>query len=258
MKKVIMMITLMMCFVNFQTKATIYHYDNHHTTYGDSTSFDLNRDGYIDVLLYFNSIAIPTADPLSCSGSHYCGFIGNQPNQSYWRHCEINAATTAPFLIYPTTNIDSFSIWRTYGYIYNCADSINSASRFTEGFRLTEFDSTGVPTGNYTYGYINYVLINDSVRIDDWYWETHPNTFITPNYTTVGITETTSTPTISIYPNPATNQITINNNSPIYITNILGEIVYSKEIGGTINVENWNRGTYFIRTGRTSSIFILQ
>jgi uncharacterized repeat protein (TIGR01451 family) len=70
--------------------------------------------------------------------------------------------------------------------------------------------------------------------------------------TTIGINELSSIPFISIYPNPASNNIIITTKSPttIKIVTILGETVLTKKIEtkADIDVHSFSNGIYYIQT----------
>lgn len=71
---------------------------------------------------------------------------------------------------------------------------------------------------------------------------------------TLGLNQVKPSLTVSVAPNPASNNITINTNgaeqSNVTIVDVLGNIVYNKTIVGntkTINVSDFRNGVYFIK-----------
>ena len=83
--------------------------------------------------------------------------------------------------------------------------------------------------------------------------------------TTTGINDTRMANDFSIYPNPASSQLTIKvkEQSQITIVNILGDVVKTETVNGasTIDVSNWTAGVYIVkisdgRTIRQSSVII--
>jgi uncharacterized repeat protein (TIGR03803 family) len=83
--------------------------------------------------------------------------------------------------------------------------------------------------------------------------------------TTTGINDTHAENDFSVYPNPASSQLTIKvkEQSQITIVNILGEVVKTEAVIGasTIDVSNWTAGVYIVkisdgRTTKQSSVII--
>ena len=78
----------------------------------------------------------------------------------------------------------------------------------------------------------------------------------------VGINESLSVETFNIYPNPATNLVTLQfsvaENYKISVTNVLGKEVFSQNITDSriqLNISDWSNGVYFITAQSGSRIF---
>jgi hypothetical protein len=76
---------------------------------------------------------------------------------------------------------------------------------------------------------------------------------------TNGVTITDNTPAISIavYPNPATNSISIaNSNRPLSILDPLGRSYEVKQTGNTLDVSSLPPGVYFLSDGVSRAKFV--
>jgi hypothetical protein len=64
--------------------------------------------------------------------------------------------------------------------------------------------------------------------------------------------------TFSVYPNPATTNITVKGEGSMEIVNTLGQVVVSEQVNGqaNINVANLESGIYFVRMNGTTQKFI--
>jgi hypothetical protein len=64
--------------------------------------------------------------------------------------------------------------------------------------------------------------------------------------------------TFSVYPNPATTNITVKGEGSMEIMNTLGQVVVSEQVNGqaNINVANLESGIYFVRMNGTTQKFI--
>ena len=73
----------------------------------------------------------------------------------------------------------------------------------------------------------------------------------------VGINNTEAT-AFSIYPNPATTNITVKGEGSMEIVNTLGQVVVSEQVNGqaNINVANLESGLYFVRMNDATQKFI--
>ena len=73
----------------------------------------------------------------------------------------------------------------------------------------------------------------------------------------VGVQEVEST-MFSVYPNPATTNITVKGEGSMEIVNTLGQVIVSEQVNGqaNINVANLESGIYFVRMNGTTQKFI--
>lgn len=73
----------------------------------------------------------------------------------------------------------------------------------------------------------------------------------------VGVEEVENT-TFSVYPNPATTNITVKGEGSMEIVNTLGQVVVSEQVNGqaNINVANLESGIYFVRMNGATQKFI--
>ncbi len=86
-------------------------------------------------------------------------------------------------------------------------------------------------------------------------------TTITRYHYTSGLEDIANENTISIYPNPAQDKVTIEGKGEIVITNSLGQIV--KEIKDnnvyrTLNIKDFERGVYYIKVGNTTQKLVVE
>ncbi len=92
-------------------------------------------------------------------------------------------------------------------------------------------------------------LVLDDIKLYQWNGPTSPCNF------NLGINELTEN-TITLYPNPATDKLTIENSSLVIghlslvkIVNVLGEVVFQSEIHhpkSEIDIKNYEQGVYFV------------
>jgi len=86
----------------------------------------------------------------------------------------------------------------------------------------------------------------------------------TYSYSTVGVDDYFTQDELSIYPNPSSGIVYIKNNSlkenQISIVNLVGQIVYSREISeneAKIDLSDLEKGIYFVTTGKSTQRIIL-
>ena len=78
---------------------------------------------------------------------------------------------------------------------------------------------------------------------------------------TTGLNDIAQTNSISIYPNPASDKVTIEGKGEIVITNSLGQVV--KEIKDnntyrTLNIKDFEKGVYYIKVGDTTQQLVVE
>ena len=62
---------------------------------------------------------------------------------------------------------------------------------------------------------------------------------------------------VTCYPNPASSVITVEGTGDIIITSLNGQLMYHGQ-AGTINVSNWARGIYFVKTDGSTGKLVIQ
>jgi hypothetical protein len=141
----------------------------------------------------------------------------------------------------------------SYAVAYSLASQKNVILKTTDFFNTVQVIETPYSADNILLQKIKFV--NDSIAyISDYYgkiikWN--------KNHTNVGIQETESNKVLSIYPNPSTNQLTIQINSNFIIQNskllmydILGNEVLNQTLKTqttTLNIEHLTKGIYTIK-----------
>ena len=112
--------------------------------------------------------------------------------------------------------------------------------------------------GDWLYGWVRVSVSQDSISftIRDYAYNSTPNQYILPGQTITGIPETISSSSIALYPNPVSNQLTIDLGSnkqkaEVTITDVNGKIIYKTEASETqkieVNSNDFAAGIYVVQ-----------
>ena len=128
--------------------------------------------------------------------------------------------------------------------------------------------SNGDPAFPYLLAYEYYGIVSNSDIGPNAGNATIPSTGVTCfTSITTGVEETASSSNISVYPNPATGNITIETGNEVSITiaNVMGQTMMSRQLGAsseTISISNMSAGVYFMTitysSGRTETVRIVK
>lgn len=133
-----------------------------------------------------------------------------------------------------------------------------------------------IPAGTYDYCITNptpgarmWIAGGEGSRADDYVFENGKSYHfymdqngeggdgVTITISGVGVEEVENT-TFSVYPNPATTNITVKGEGSMEIVNTLGQVIVSEQVNGqaNINVANLESGIYFVRMNGATQKFI--
>lgn len=204
----------------------------------------------------WNTIPVQTTSSISGlpPGTYSCT-ITDANNCTSSNSCTVNQPATA--LAVSTTSSNASCA--------TCCDgsASSTASGGTAGYTYlwspggqTTANITAVCPGNYT------VCVTDAAGCTEC-------TSVSVNFT-VGITESVSAGPIHIFPNPASEFITVKiesnsfSRSEFYISNILGEKIYGENLNGSknitmnINVSKYDPGIYFVALKNENGISVMK
>lgn len=200
-----------------------------HDNWGDGTGYQLLVSADTSI---FSSFTMPT-----CGSGAYTGWNYTIPSNA--------EASDAAALI---DGSESISVPAgMYAYIIlnpTCAGEgkiYAASSQCDPSYNIVIFE----PNKTYKFSLSRYGQ-NDCVTIT-----------VTDNGGGVNINDVEST-TFSVYPNPATTNITVKGEGNMEIVNTLGQVVVSEQVNGqaNINVANLESGIYFVRMNGTTQKFI--
>ncbi len=144
-------------------------------------------------------------------------------------------------------NLGINDVWAPFDFANLINNSFQFSSPSTIGNHFWDFGDGGSDTQtNPTHTYANSGVYSVTHTINDnCITETYS---ITLNTQLIGIAAEPNNPTVSIFPNPATNSLNINSKSPFRfnIYNITGEIILSGTASSKIDISELKSGQYFI------------
>jgi protein involved in ribonucleotide reduction/spore maturation protein SpmB len=183
--------------------------------------------------------------------------LGNSPWSTVWTFTTVNQLPAAPLLISPAdlavnipvtgSSLEWNSVASAINYEYQIADN-SSFSNATSG-TTSLLNSTLSTLLNNTVYYWRVRAINGSGNSP---WSTVWSFTTTTN---VGLSETQNEGGYSLYPNPASSQITIlNNNNSLqlltyFVLDVMGRIVETGSFSGTtttIDLNSYQEGVYYL------------
>lgn len=149
-------------------------------------------------------------------------------------------------------------------------------SNYRAGFRL--IDIANIASGSMTeIGYFDTFIPNDDVGFGGGLWNVYPyfesgnivlsgggGFFLVKQNENLSVPSTdTAALEVSMYPNPATNQITISAQEPIgtvRVFNVLGQEILTASVAssGNIDTSTLQSGVYFVKTNATTQRLIIQ
>ena len=215
---------------------------------------DLNNDGTTD-----DSITLFVSRPYigECRGSKVSIFAINGNAVS---------SSTYPLAMNINDTISSALTWSASGDLrYIQSGDPTSCPNDTLGYWTNAIDyylGLKLIVGTYTYyGWLRMQITVDPLYasgiIKDYAYNSIPNQPILAGQASVtGITENISASSISLYPNPATNHLTIElpnvkDKVEVTITDITGKIIYTTIAEEThkieVNTQDFNEGIYFVQ-----------
>lgn len=224
---------LALCAFSFAAKAQVTITLEAHDVWGDGSGYQLLLDA--DHNTY--GTIIPETGPLSTSG--------NVPASTY----------------------DEFE----YKIPENADGSLTTTNIVFDGAVTIQ-----IPAGTYDYCITNptpgdrmWIAGGEDSRQDDYVFENGKSYHfymdqngnggdgVTITVSGVGVEEVEAT-TFSVYPNPATTNITVKGEGSMEIVNTLGQVVVSEQVNGqaNINVANLESGIYFVRMNGATQKFI--
>ena len=179
--------------------------------------------------------------------------------------CAIDRFDTRPDIL-TTATIDTMTKPSPRNPNYACGISVNQYNNWWHAGSLPGTTSSFVRNGN---GKINWAILlntrdqagNINGAVDNLVWNVLPSITSWPDFdlftgSSVGIDEIANIPELTIYPNPASENLTISFNSihqkeiSLKIYNSSGQEVLSQQITGaskTIDISQFADGIYFVR-----------
>ncbi|MBO7444838.1 MAG: choice-of-anchor J domain-containing protein [Bacteroidales bacterium] len=224
-------------------------------TYGfQGISFENSGSPMAFIVMNFDESVIGAQMSVGAhSGSKFlaCFAATTPPNDDWIISPELTgAAGTITF--YALTYTANYGLERMRVLTSSTTNDVSSFSPISEGAYVS------VPDGEwteYTYNYpagTKYVAIN-CVSNDAFIFMLDDITISTG----VGI-EDVEAPEFTIYPNPATDILTVNGEGLAEVYNTLGQMVISENVNGNaqLNVSNLESGVYFVRMNGATQRFI--
>ncbi len=243
----------------------------------DSTStgtfnLDLNNDGTTDFVINYTSATV--LGGTNCGGTLNNRFISVTPSGSnqvvndssskvtkLWLNSQIDSSTLTwnnisnQLLISFTFSCvnDSVFGWTWFGYASGPwhAPSNLAANGFV-GLKL-------VTSGNIYYGWVQLSVVAGgwSFTVKDYAYNSIPNqSIITGQAVATGLIYNSFASSINLFPNPATNHLTIvlgknNKKAEVTIADITGKVIYKTISRETqkieVNTEDFNEGIYVVQ-----------
>lgn len=236
--------------------------------------------------------ATSTCNPVNCfggsTGSAFSIPSGGTPGYSYsWNTSPVQTTANATGLIagaYTCTSTDANGCTTTTSCTITqpaAALSVTTSSTSAPCATCPTGSTAAMPAGGtspYTYSWTPGGCSADTctglvpgtytVTVLDTYGCSMTQTATVAN--TVGINESTSAGNVVVFPNPASEFITLKiesnsiSRSEFYISNILGEKIYSENLDGSknitmnINVSKYNSGIYFVSFKNENGISVMK
>lgn len=179
-----------------------------------------------------------------------CGTIALQSDEQKTIHLSVNQGQNNSWnLIWDAFEGINFSSYN----IYRGTSQSNMTLLTTIASTLYQYSDLTPPSNvYYAIGIVDTTGCNPSARMESNFGSSISNIV---NPTSLGINIVQESNDISIYPNPATNILTIHSQLPItntklYINDILGNTVYQQNVianDNSIDVSKWSKGIYILQ-----------